>query len=350
MHDNEYLSETICQLLEQGEPLVLAAIIDQSGSTPRQSGSKMIVGRQDQICGTIGGGLLEVTASQQAVAAIANQQSALMNFDLNNQDTASAEMICGGNTTVLLDYIEPSPENRDFFRQFHDTIIKNALFYFLTTSSGMGETGLQIKHSLLFQDGSTMGDTLPPSAISYIKGELHNISKTAQLTWEDTMIIVDPFRRTKTLYCLGAGHVAKPTAHLAALMGFRVVVIDDRSEFANTDRFPEAAEVHVIDDFNQAFPSTGIDEDGFIAIFTRGHLYDRLVLEQALKTQAGYIGLMASRRKREIVYQAIQDTGVSSVEFDRVHCPIGIPLEAETPEELAVSIVGELINERARQL
>jgi xanthine dehydrogenase accessory factor len=147
---------------------------------------------------------------------------------------------------------------------------------------------------------------------------------------------------------MGAGHVAKPTAHLACLVGFKVIVIDDRPEFANKVRFPEA-EVRVVKDFSQALDSASIDKDTFIAIFTRDHAYDRLVLEQALKTRAGYIGLMGSQKKRDAIYQSLLNQGFSSQDIARVHCPIGIPMEAETPEELAVSIVGELINERAKQ-
>ena len=95
-----------------------------------------------------------------------------------------------------------------------------------------------------------------------------------------------------------------PTAHLAALAGFRAVVIDDRTEFASAARFPEAHEIRVIEDFNHAFDGLEIDNDSFIVIVTRGHQYDRVVLEQALKTSAGYIGMISSRRKREAIYSA----------------------------------------------
>ena len=99
--------------------------------------------------------------------------------------------------------------------------------------------------------------------------------------------------------------MAVPTAHLAALVGFRVVVVDDRPEFANAERFPEAYKILVIKDFNHAFDGLEIDADSFIVIVTRGHQYDRAVLEQSLKTTAGYIGMISSRRKREAIYEAL---------------------------------------------
>jgi len=132
-------------------------------------------------------------------------------------------------------------------------------------------------------------------------------------------------------------------------VGFRVVVVDDRAEFANAERFPDAGNVRVIDDFNHVLKDFDIDADSYIIIVTREHLYDRVVLEQALKTDAGYIGMIASRRKRNAIYQALLASDVKEEELARVHSPIGLDIGGETPEEIAVSIVAELIQERARQ-
>jgi xanthine dehydrogenase accessory factor len=159
--------------------------------------------------------------------------------------------------------------------------------------------------------------------------------------------MVDRIRKLKTLYCFGGGHVAVPTAHLAVLAGFRVVVIDDRPEFANAERFPEAHNVFVIKDFNNAFEGLEIDEDSFIVIVTRGHQYDRAVLEQALQTSADYIGMISSRRKRDAIYEYLMSQGVKKERLEQVHSPIGIDIGGETPEEIAVSIVAELIKVRS---
>jgi xanthine dehydrogenase accessory factor len=158
--------------------------------------------------------------------------------------------------------------------------------------------------------------------------------------------MIDPVRKVKTLYCFGAGHVAVPTAHLAALVGFRVVVVDDRAEFSNAERFPDASQTLVIKDFYRALENLEIDSDSFVVIVTRGHQYDRAVLEQALKTNAGYIGMISSRRKRDAIYEYLVSQGVSRGKLDQVHSPIGLDIAAETPAEIAVSIVAELISER----
>jgi xanthine dehydrogenase accessory factor len=128
-----------------------------------------------------------------------------------------------------------------------------------------------------------------------------------------------------------------------------VVVIDDRSEFANAERFPDASDILVVKDFKRALEGLSIDKDSFIIIVTRGHQHDRVVLEQALKTDAYYIGMMGSKRKRDSIYSALVSQGVSPEQLNRVHCPIGVSISAETPEEIAVSIVGEMVMERAKQ-
>jgi xanthine dehydrogenase accessory factor len=124
--------------------------------------------------------------------------------------------------------------------------------------------------------------------------------------------------------------------------------MDDRIEFANLERFPEASEIMVIEDYDTAMAGLDIDNDSFIVILTREHKYDRTILEQALKTGAGYIGMIGSVKKRDKIYDALVDKGLDRKELERVHCPIGLPIAAETPAEIAVSILAELISERNR--
>ena len=115
------------------------------------------------------------------------------------------------------------------------------------------------------------------------------------------------------------------------------------------ERFPEAADIVVAKDFAVALEDLPIDSDSFVVILTRGHRYDREVLEQALRTDAGYIGMIGSLRKRDAIYSALLESGVNPGDIKRVHSPIGLAIQAETPEEIAVSIVAEMIAERAKQ-
>jgi xanthine dehydrogenase accessory factor len=161
---------------------------------------------------------------------------------------------------------------------------------------------------------------------------------------------VEPSARVSTAYLFGAGHVAQPTAHLAAMVGFQVWVLDDRKDYAHPERFPEAQRVKVLDSFERAFTDLAVTSDSYVIIFTHGHLHDKIVLAQALTTDAGYIGMIASRRKRNTIYDALRAEGVPQSQIDRVHSPIGIAIGAETPEEIAVSIVAEMILQRSRRM
>jgi xanthine dehydrogenase accessory factor len=350
MNTNEYVASVICELLENGSPLVLVSIVSSQGSSPRHQGTKMVVGPDGKSYGTIGGSLLEHTAIREANQVLIERRSKFMDFDLAGSGTLSGGMICGGKVEVLLDYIPATRENVEFFRCWHEAVSSGDNFYFLTQVRDSHD-GINISgHSLLSPDGKVLGHfPLTVSQLENLKAELRHISVTTVVPMEDTRVIVDPIHNLKTLYCFGSGHVAVPTVHIAAMVGFRVVVIDDRAEFANAERFPNADQICVIEDFNRAPEGLEIEKDSFIIILTREHQYDRVVLEQALKTEAYYIGMISSREKRDAVFQLLLKQGVGKQELERVHSPIGIDIGSETPEEIAVSIVAQLIEERARQ-
>ena len=168
------------------------------------------------------------------------------------------------------------------------------------------------------------------------------------VTIGESLILIEPVLPADTLFLFGAGHVAQPTARLAAFVGFRVRVVDDRAEFASAERFPEAEEVRVVTDFDSALQGLAIDANAFIVIVTRGHLYDKTVLMQALRTPAAYIGMIGSRRKRDHIFEALLKQGFTETDLKRVHSPIGLAIGAETPEEIALSIVAELTKVRAQ--
>jgi len=350
MNDNKYISEIVYGQLEAGSPIVLVSIIKVEGSTPRGSGTKMVVDARGKSYGTVGGSLLEAAAINEARKVLAEQRPKFMDFDLTSDNPSSEDMICGGKVVLLFDFIPPTAGNRELFGQMYSSVSDGMSFYFLTAFTGSDKDVSINGRCLLYPDGTIKGDNLAKMGIRLPKEELHNISSTKILPLGNNKIIIDPIRKLKTLYCFGAGHVALPTVQIAAMVGFRVVVIDDREEFANKNRFPEASDIRVVNDFKNALQGLSIDSDSFIIILTSGHMYDRFVLEQALKTDAGYIGMISSKRKRDTVYRAlIAEEKASTEDLKRVHSPIGIAIGGNTPEEIAVSIVAELISERTKQ-
>lgn len=347
MNDNKYLVEVICEKLSAGVPVVIASIIGIQGSSPRHRGTKMVVDAHGTSYGTIGGSLIEAMAIREATSIISKEQSRIMSFNLAGENAyATADMICGGQATLLLDFIPTSTEHFAFFKGFREWMKSgdNAYFYtiYRKTEGGIDTLG----HSLHTSDGKTIGTYAWQRAdLETVIAESQGLSATDTLALADCEVVLDPIRKLQTIYCFGAGHVAQPTAHMAAMIGFRVVIIDDRAEFANRERFPDADEIRVIDDFNRAMEGLTIDGDSYIVIVTRGHAFDRIVLAQSLKTGAGYIGMISSKRKRNAIYAALAEQGVSQEVLKQIHSPIGLPIGGETPEEIAVSIVAELISE-----
>jgi len=158
-------------------------------------------------------------------------------------------------------------------------------------------------------------------------------------------IYIEPLTPSPRVYIFGGGHVSLFVAQISKMVGFQVVVIDDRPQFANQERFPEAAEV-IAEDFELALPQLKVNRSSYLVIVTRGHAYDQEVLEWALGQPVKYIGMIGSKKKIQTVYNNLQAKGVKPEQLQRVHAPIGLDIGALTPEEIAVSIVAEMIKVR----
>jgi xanthine dehydrogenase accessory factor len=234
------------------------------------------------------------------------------------------------------------------FKNWQESLDKGKGFYYLVQIKGKSSSLRIAGRSLLIHDGIFSSDIkLSKKQLDTLRNEVQNVPSTTIVSLDNSRFVVDPIKRLQTLYLIGAGHVASPTAQIAAMVGFQVVVLDDRADFANKQRFPDAEQIEIIKDYKRVFREFDLDDDSCVVIMTRGHAYDRVALEQALKTTAGYIGMISSRQKRESVYRTLLTKGATRQQLARVHSPIGIDIGSETPEEIAVSIVAELIKVRS---
>lgn len=155
-------------------------------------------------------------------------------------------------------------------------------------------------------------------------------------------VFVEPVLPDPKVVLLGAGHVGQAIARAAAQVGFQMSVADDRENFANADRFPQAQEI-VVADFQQCFSRITVNPNTFVLVVTRGHSHDQVALGAAIQTNARYVGLIGSRRKIKIIVEALLNQGLDPGLFDKLYAPIGLDIGSETPEEIAVSVVAELI-------
>jgi len=155
-------------------------------------------------------------------------------------------------------------------------------------------------------------------------------------------VFLEPILPSETLYLCGAGHIAQSTALVSKTLGFRVVVIDPRPEYTSSSRFPNA-DLLIVEDYAIALPKLDIDEHSYIIIYTHGHIFDEQCLHFAVGTKAKYIGMIGSKKKVREVKERLLQTGVSQQRLDQVHAPIGLEIGAETPQEIAISILAEII-------
>ena len=161
-------------------------------------------------------------------------------------------------------------------------------------------------------------------------------------------VFIDILQPKKEVLIFGAGHIAVCVSKLAKTVGFKVTIIDDREEFVDKDRFPEADKI-IAEETEKALTHLKITTSTYIIVLTRGHLKDEEVLGSVIKSGAAYIGMIGSRKKNATVFQRLTKKGISQEELDKVHTPIAIDINAQTPEEIAVSIMAEIIQVRRKK-
>ncbi len=155
-------------------------------------------------------------------------------------------------------------------------------------------------------------------------------------------VFVEPIIPQPRAFIFGAGHISKSLSKVATLAGFATVIVDDREQFANRDRFPEADEVHA-GEYEEVFPKLEVNSSSYLVIVTRGHRDDMRVLKWAMSTPARYISMIGSKRKVLGVMKELEKEGIRREEFDRLHAPMGLEIGAISPEEIAIAVAAEMI-------
>nr|WP_319373495.1 XdhC/CoxI family protein [uncultured Methanobacterium sp.] len=331
MKDTIY--EVIEGYMDEGKTGSIATIITRDGSSPRDVGAKMFIGEDGKIHDTIGGGGLEYKVQKQAMTTMGHKEPQLIKIKMDGEEVASDGMICGGNVEVFL---EPALEKHRQLYQRLEHLEKNGKKGVLITSL-RGE----FMKTLIEMDMSITGDPLDASNDSALfQNNIRNI--TPQIT---SKTLVETIHPSPPLYIFGAGHVSQFITPLATNVGFQVTVIDDRHQFASRERFPDAHHV-IVEDFQEVFNKLRFTGEEYVVIVTRGHQNDRDVLEESLKRETKYLGMIGSRRKVKMILEHMKECGYPPEKVNNVHSPIGLSIKAETPQEIAVSIVGELITVR----
>ncbi|MDI6767103.1 MAG: XdhC family protein [Bacteroidota bacterium] len=337
--------QEILSALEHEDSIMLATIISTSGSTPASALSKMIIKNGGTVSvGTIGGGCMEGDVILHANRLYQTGKVEVMSFHLNEDDIESG-LICGGSLDVLIEPV--SKTHQSLYQELKSLRDKGEDCVLASLFSGEGK--IEWKQLIPCSPCSAIPLT---SRIPHLTKDLeesikkaHHRQETQRVELPFGELILEPITGTSSLIIFGGGHVSKFVSQTAAMAGFRVTVVDDREKYANANRFPEAVNT-IVTDYNSAFENLNVTQSTYIVIVTRGHKYDEIVLEQAVKTTAKYIGMIGSKRKVLTTYEHLRERGVTDEMLNRVHAPIGLDISAVTAEEIAISIVAELIRVR----
>jgi len=317
-------------MLEKKLDTMLVTIIADRGSAPRGAGSQMLVGAEGRILGTIGGGAVEGKADAMARQLLTEQRSCCHLFQLHDAAKENIGMVCGGDVKVQFQYI---PGTSAAWETLAGRLLE------MTSNRQPGWLALKTDGSdpsLLGSNGhSILGDAIP--------GEM-TPEGWKPLVSESVFCLPLPIGERAVVF--GGGHCAQALAPLLHTVGFRVTIFEEREEYGCRKNFPSAEQI-IVGDYTRIGDHLQFTADDYIVVMTNGHSFDLEVQDQVLRGDFAYVGVIGSRRKTAAVNQKLRERGVSEEAIARVHTPIGTPIKAVTPEEIAVSITGELIYTRA---
>ena len=302
-------------LIREGASGALATVARVRGSTPVPAGTKMLVGAEGRLIGSVGGGCVEAEVIGAALEAQRRRAPTLLTHHLNADIAGDLGLSCGGTVDI---FVEP--------------LVAEQAYVGVLESAATAESGLVRTAT----DWNTGGPIKTFEQLTDARaGAAATLSRDGRFVEERLLL-------APRVFVFGAGHVGAAIARAAAAAGFRVVVIDDRAEYADPTRFPNGVDVLAsdVDGALARYPLLAADA---VVIATRGHRNDALILERVATSPAGYVGLLGSRRKKVVVTKGLKSAGVPAKSLQRVRVPVGLAIGAVTPEEIAVSVVAELI-------
>lgn len=319
-------------------------LVETRGSTPQKAGACMAVFQDGGQIGTLGGGCVEAEVKRRALALLEKGSPEILTFQLDHDYGWDDGLICGGRMQI---YVRP-------LIAIADSRHLNALKHLLTAATGCVEaisfdfekSGVPSASSFLFDaEGEFVSaDTLaPPTAetINMVKSGLPNLTTRPRPQAKNGIAYLPELSRSRLLI-VGGGHVGQAVSKLASELDFDVWILDDREEFANPDRIP-SAQRHFCGPIGPMLQKIEVDHNSFCLIVTRGHNHDEEALRHLIDRGAHYLGMIGSRRKIRLIFDDLEELGVSTESLAKVFAPVGIDIGSQTVAEIAVSIVAELV-------
>lgn len=326
-------ADEIVRRVRAGERFAVGLLAHVQGSAPQKAGARLLVLPDGTMRGTVGGGCLEMEARRRALLALRTGEPSLFELRLDDDFGWDDGLICGGRTTLL---VTPHPDRMtpalDWVAE-ERAAGRRAL---LVTILAAPEAAL-VGHSLALPAAGGAAFPLPFSI------DAPPTIKPVVLDRDGWKTLVEPIRPAPTLVILGCGHIGAALVDLAAGVGFDVIAVDDRPDYASARRLP-AAKQALCQDMLEAAQSLPSGPDTYWVIVTRGHRNDGRVLAEVINRDWAYVGMIGSRRKVRIIREGLLNEKIATPErLARLHAPIGLDIGAESPREIALAIAAELI-------
>jgi xanthine dehydrogenase accessory factor len=332
----------IILILNNDKNVAIATVISTSGSTPAKIGAKILIWENsDEILGTVGGGCIESEIISRARIMIQNNESKLLKFTLTEDDVSEGS-ICGGSLEVLIQTFTKNDK-----KLFEDAVKilengeKGAFISYISSEKLCKK--LLVKN--IAQIKNENNNNISLELIESVKRVIDTEQPLKKILEDKTEVYIEPITEQPMLFVFGAGHLSYFIVRFAKIVGFNVTVCDDRIKFANKNRFPES-DLIIVDNYETVFNKININKNSYIVIVTRGHKFDELVLQKAIETNANYIGMIGSKRKVILTLKTLKEKGIPEEKIKKIYTPVGLSIGAITPEEIALSIVSELVKVR----
>jgi len=328
---------------DAGRAVVYTSLVETRGSTPQKAGAAMLVFADGAQVGTLGGGCVEAEVKRRALQLLDGGSTELLTFQLDHDYGWDDGLICGGRMTML---VHPFAAGSDlaYFRTYRQIVQsgRGCTEAVLIDEERYGDrTGEQF---LLDGEGEVVASTSDQPPPPTVQDCLKPLSGRPR-TYVEQGISYLPLLERCRLVVVGGGHVGLKVAELAHQVDFDVWVVDDREQYCNPERFPQAQRL-LVGPIAEVVSELAIDESTFCVIVTRGHHHDEEALGLLAPTPARYVGMIGSKRKVRLIFDDLRSEGIAEEALARVHAPIGFDIGSQTVPEVAISIVAELIAAR----
>lgn len=342
--------DTVRTWHENGTPVALARVTGVSKSAPRQPGAAMAVTADGEVVGSVSGGCVEGAVYELGQQVLATGEPVKVTYGISDDDAFAVGLTCGGELDVFVQPLDAIP---GFERVAVAVDAGEPLAVATVVEAGsQGQPGATVVITPDTVEGSLGTEGLDVAVVADARGMLEQgqtglrrYGSSGQRRVDDVVVFVHTFAPPPRMFVFGAIDFATAVARLGVFLGYRVTVCDARERFATRRRFPDAHEI-VVDWPHRFLQRTAVDARTVICVLTHDPKFDVPVLEIALRTDAAYVGAMGSRRTHADRVERLRERGLTETELARLRSPIGLDIGARTPEETAVSIAAELIQQR----